>query len=207
MYMGLGIELLIRPAGSNKMTTQSVLSNPAMQDSVLEHASRGDTRCKDLATQCKLRYITLLVTTLTQSTANEEWQHFQTLLHTTSRFRLSFIDCRCQLGMGQVGRVSACLGRTPDRFSIPRQRLMLKHVDDTNVRARSYYGKPQESAGTDKPLAHRRPRRNTFVKRPVSPEPGEARERPLEPVTRVYCGGSCCGIVLSAGAMSSLTLA
>ena len=160
---------------------------------------------------------------LDASTANEEWQHFQTLIHTTSRFRLSFIDCRCQLGMGQVGRVSACLGRTPDRFSIPRQRLIIKRVDDTNVRARSYYGKhpsfgcwlfgsllstSKKSQPVRTSLARTDGHGGTHLSSGLFHRNlCEARERPLEPVTRVYCRGSCCGIVLSAGAMSSLTLA
>ncbi|CAE7679690.1 unnamed protein product [Symbiodinium sp. CCMP2592] len=141
----MGVELLIRPANSNKMTTQSVLGNAAMKESLLDHARRGDNKYKDLATQCKLGYITMLVTTLTQSTADEEWQRFQALSSKDlAGLGYPVLVAVASFGWGTWDVFLHRPRHDPLRFSIPRQRLMLKLVDDKPVSARSYYRKPQE---------------------------------------------------------------
>ncbi|CAE7235475.1 unnamed protein product [Symbiodinium sp. CCMP2592] len=141
----MGVELLIRPSNSNKIATQSVLRNAATRESLLEHARRGDESYKDLSQQCRLGYITVFVTTLTQSTADAEWEHFQNLSSTT----LVGLGYPVLVAVANFGwaKWDVFLHRprlTPIRFFIPRQRLMLKLIDDKPVSARSYYCKPQE---------------------------------------------------------------
>ena len=128
----------------NNMKAKTLLGSKQVINSLVEHAQRGDGRYSDIAKQCTKGYITVFPATLTNTAADDEWEAFQELAKQFANFSYPVLVAVAPFGWAKWEGFLHRPGQEPIRFEIPRQRLMLKLVDDQVVSARAFYPWPQE---------------------------------------------------------------
>ena len=147
----MGIELLIRTGGNNRYSATGLLEKDSLTwSALLQHASRTHRAYAGAAKMCNDGYITVLPATLTFTTVEREWDNFEAFIKklrenkdTARALAYHIMVAVAKPGWGEFVVFLHEPGKEPVKFSVPRQRLMLKVVDGQPQSARHFYPRPE----------------------------------------------------------------